>query len=360
MAVRFQSAQLLSDRPAVLSLALAGTVFAIDLCLPLGVAAAVPYTFAVLLALKAQARWLALALAGLCWVLTVAKMGIVSERGTTELWKVLVNRGLALFAIGMTTFLGIRRRQAEIERAEAEERAREHLAALARMGRLHTASQLATGLAHELNQPLAAASLQAEIAKRLAEGGVPPHDLLPSLQEIAEQSQRAADIVRGLRRMLRQDDPAPSRIDVVDMARTVVRLIDPQARRTGVSVLLELVPVPPVRGDRVQLEQVLFNLLQNAVEAVSAVTGGPRVVIVTTARHGSDQVSVTVRDSGDGLPAGNEHRLFERFFTTKPNGMGMGLAISRSIVEAHGGKIWASPAPDRGAVLTFTLPVMKE
>ncbi|MDB5306655.1 MAG: Signal transduction histidine kinase [Gemmataceae bacterium] len=359
MTARHRSSYLLSDRPAVWSLALTGIVFAIDLSLPLGVAAAVPYTFAVLLALKARARWFAPALAALCWVLTVAKMGLVPERGTTEYWKILVNRGLALFAIGMTTFLGVRRRQAETERAEAEEKAREHLATLARMGRLHTAGQLATGLAHELNQPLTAVCLQAETATRLAEGGAQVPDLLPTLREIAEQSHRAADIVRGLRRMLRQDEPAPTQVDVNEVVRAVCRLIDTQTRRAGVDVRLELAPVPPVRGDRVQLEQVVLNLLQNAVEAVSGITTDPRVVTVATSSDGPDRVTVRFRDTGAGLPPGDEHRLFERFFTTKPNGMGMGLAISRSIVEAHGGQVWANAAPDRGAVFTFTLPAGK-
>ena len=183
------------------ALALIAAVFIVDLLVPLGVAAAVPYTFAVLLAFRSPLRWFAPAAAGLCGVLTLAKMELMPERGTTEMWKVIANRCLALFAIGMTTFLGLRRRQSEARRSEAESQVRQHLAA-ARLGRLNAAGQLAAGLAHELNQPLSAVCLQAELAKRLAAAAADPRTLVPVLAEIAEQSHRAAEIVRGLHRML--------------------------------------------------------------------------------------------------------------------------------------------------------------
>jgi signal transduction histidine kinase len=342
----------------VLSLTLTALVFAIDLALPLGVAAAVPYTFAVLLALKTPVRWFAPAVAVLCCALTVAKVGIVPERGTTEMWKVIVNRCLALFAIGMTTFLGLRRRQAEADRAAAEARTREHLADLARMGRLTTAGQLATGLAHELNQPLAAVCLQAELAEHQAAAGSPPNELLPTLREITEQGQRAADIVRGLRRMLRREEPAPAAIDLGAVVQAVARLIEAQGRRANVDIRLDLAPVPVVNGDRVQIEQVVHNLLLNAIEAAASSPAGPRVVTVSAAAI-AGYVVIAVRDTGPGFAPADEPRLFERFFTTKPEGMGMGLAISRSIVEAHGGSIRAGRAPDGGAEFTFSIPAKK-
>lgn len=342
-------------RPALLSAALVAAVFAFDLSLPLGVAAAVPYTFAVLLALKARPGWFAPAIAVVCCVLTVAKLGIVPERGTTEMWKVIVNRCLALFAIGMTTLLGVLRRRAEVKRAEAEEKVREHLADLAHMGRVTTAGQLATGLAHELNQPLAAVCLQAELAGRLAASGAGAEELQPVLREVEEQARRAAEIVRGLRGMLRRDDTARRPVNLSDVVRSVVRLLETQARRCGVEVRLALTDARPVAGDRVQLEQVVFNLLQNAIEALAAVPG-PRLVTVTTGQSGPDHVTVTVRDTGPGLPPGDPAQLFGRFFTTKPNGMGMGLAISRSIAEAHGGTLTAGPAPGSGAEFTLTAP----
>jgi C4-dicarboxylate-specific signal transduction histidine kinase len=347
----------LVTRPAILSLGLVSLVFAIDLNLPLGVASAVPYTFAVLLALKAPSRWFAPAVAVLCGVLTMAKMELVPERGTTEMWKVVVNRSLALFAIGMTTFLGMLRRRAEAERERAEERVREHLADLAHMGRLKTAGQLAAGLAHELNQPLAAVCLQAEIAARLAAGGEAERPaVFAALGEIAEQSQRAAAILQTLRRMIRRAEPRREPVDVNAVVRAVAGLLDREARRAEVEVRLRLAEaLPPVTGDRVQLEQVVFNLLQNAVEAAGTDGDGHQAAWVETARDGH-QITVTVRDSGAGLDPQDAERVFERFYTTKPQGMGMGLAISRSIVEAHGGRLWAASAPDRGSAFTFHLP----
>src|SRR5262245_37301624 len=171
--------RLRAARPAALALALIALVVGVDLCLPLGVAAAVPYTFAVLLALSAKPGWVGPAVAALCVGLTVAKMEILPERGNTEMWKVIANRCLALFAIGMTTLLGLFWRRAETT-------IRAHEAELVRMGRLAVAGELAAVLAHELNQPLAAVCLQADVAARLAgEDGARP-ELGEALREVAE------------------------------------------------------------------------------------------------------------------------------------------------------------------------------
>jgi C4-dicarboxylate-specific signal transduction histidine kinase len=341
--------RLLATRPATLALALVAVVFAIDLNLPLGVAAAVPYTFAVLIALGAKPGWVGPAVAGLCGVLTVAKMEIVPERGTTEMWKVLVNRGLALFAIGMTTLLGLLRRQAEAA-------ARAHEADLARMGRLAVAGELATVLAHELNQPLAAVCLQADIAARLAGEQKPHPELNEALREVAEQSRRAAEIVRTIRQTVRRGEPQRGAVDVNEAVRAVVRLLDWKARRASVAVEVHLADaVPPTHGDRVQIEQVIFNLLQNAIEAVVARGDGPRLVRIETATA-TDAILLRVRDTGLGLR--DPDRVFERFYTTKPDGMGLGLAISRSAVEAHGGRLWAENISG-GAEFAFTLPAYR-
>jgi C4-dicarboxylate-specific signal transduction histidine kinase len=338
----------LTSRPAALAIVLVATVFGVDLLLPLGVAAAVPYTFAVLLALGAKPGWVGPAVAALCMVLTVAKMEIVPERGNTEMWKVIVNRCLALFAIGMTTLLGLLRRQ-----AEATVRQRE--ADLARMSRLAVAGELATVLAHELNQPLAAVCLQADVAAHLAGNASP--ELTAALGEVAEQSRRAAEIVRTIRRTVRKTDPERALVDVNEAVRVVTRLLDWKARRAGVAVTARLTdPLPPTYGDRVQIEQIVFNLLQNAIEAVVARGDGSRTVQIETASEG-DMVLVRVRDSGVGLTA--PERVFERFYTTKPDGMGLGLAISRSAAEAHGGRLSARSI-EGGAEFTLSLPFWKE
>jgi C4-dicarboxylate-specific signal transduction histidine kinase len=340
----------LASRPATLSLALVAAVFAVDLCLPLGVAAAVPYTFAVLVALAAKPRWFGPAVAGLCMALTVAKMGIVPERGNTEMWKVVVNRCLALFAIGMTTLLGMLRRQ-------AEERNRQHEADLARMGRMAVAGELATFLAHELNQPLAAVCLQADIAAHLAADSGSP-DLRAALAEVAEQSRRAAEIVRSIRRTVRQPDAGRGPVDLNDAVRVAARLLDWKARRAGVAVQTKLADrLPPTYGDPVQLEQAVLNLLQNAIESVAARGDGPRTVALETAAGGGGAVTVRVTDTGVGLA--DPERVFERFYTTKPDGMGLGLAISRSAAEAHGGTLTARPLAG-GAEFILSVPIFND
>ena len=328
---------------------LVATVFAIDLCLPLGVASAVPYTFAVLLALGAKPGWFGPAVAALCMVLTVAKMEIVPERGNTEMWKVIVNRCLALFAIGMTTLLGLLRRRAEA-------RSKQHEADLTRMGRLAVAGELATVLAHELNQPLAAVCLQADVAAHLAGDSASP-ELSAALGEVAEQSRRAAEIVRTIRRTVNRTEPERGPVDVNEAVRVVTRLLDWKVRRAGVAVMLRVSePLPLTYGDRVQIEQIVFNLLQNAIEAVVARSGGTQTVLIETVGEG-DMVLVRVRDTGVGLA--DAERVFERFYTTKPDGMGLGLAISRSVAEMHGGKLIAK-AVEGGAEFTLALPAYRE
>lgn len=338
-----------ATHPATLALALVAVVFAVDLCLPLGVAAAVPYTFAVLLALGAKPSWFGPAVAALCMALTVAKMGIVPERGNTEMWKVVANRCLALFAIGMTALLGLLRRR-------AEERNRQHEADLARLGRLAVAGELATVLAHELNQPLAAVCLQADIACLLARDADSP-ELTAALGEVAEQSRRAAEIVRSIRRTVGRAAPDRGPVDLNEIVRAAVRLLDWKARRAGAAVQARLAEPPPrTHGDRVQLEQVVINLLQNAIESVAARGDGPRTVQLETATDGN-MTRVRVRDAGVGLP--DPDRVFERFYTTKPDGMGLGLAISRSAAETHGGSLTAR-AVEGGAEFTLALPAHRE
>lgn len=337
-------------------------VFVVDAILPLGVASAVPYTFAVLLALKARSRQFGVWIAVVCCVLTFAKMGLFPDRGTTELWKVITNRCLAVFAISTSALLGVQRRRADERRQQAEAQMRLHLSDLAHLGRLKTAGQLATSLAHELNQPLAAVSLQSEIATQLVQqnGALPRDALLSALEEITEQSQRAGAIVRSLREQVRKPEPLRSTVAINDVVHDAIRLIEPQAERAGVTLQSKLAEhLPPVLGDSIQLEQVLLNLIQNAIEAVTAAAAGPGHVQVETCNGDATQITVRVKDTGVGLAPDEAEQVFERFHSSKPHGMGMGLAISRSIVEAHGGRLWGSPNPERGATFTLTLPIFR-
>jgi C4-dicarboxylate-specific signal transduction histidine kinase len=281
------------------------------------------------------------------------------ERGNTELWKVVVNRGLTLFAIGMTFVLGLKRKRADQEREKAREKVRLHLADAAYMARLTVADQLAWGVAHELNQPLAAVCLQADVAaEQLRADAVGSRgQVLSALHEIAEQAGRAAARVKALRAWVGKSEPRREAVDVNALVAEAAGLVEARARQTGAAIRLDLAAdLPPAAGDRVQLEQVVLNLLGNALDAVAAGGASDRRVEIRTGRADRNQVAVTVRDTGPGLPSADAERVFERFFTTKPGGMGLGLAISRSIVEAHGGRIDAAPAPTGGAEFRFTVP----
>jgi signal transduction histidine kinase len=339
------------DRPALGAWALTALVFAFDLCFPLGVASAVPYTFAVLAALNARSRRLPAVLAAVCCALTVAKVILMPERGATEAWKVAANRGLAVFAIGTTLYVGLKRRRSDEDRRRAEEQARLRLAELAHMARLKTADVLA----HELSQPLASVRLQADVAaEHLRLGGVA--GAVEAVQEIVGQSARAGTILRGLRDWVRKAEPRMAAVDINGLVAEAARLMEFPARRAGAAIRLHPgEDLPSVFGDRVQLGQVLVNLLQNSIEALPADGAGARLVEIETRAAGDGRVVVSVRDTGTGLPPGNPDRVFDRFFTTKSGGMGLGLAICRSIVGAHGGSIRAEPAPQGGTVVSFTL-----
>lgn len=340
--------------PALLSLALTSLVFAIDLALPLGVASAVPYTFAVLLALADRRGWFGPAVAVLCCLLTVAKMEIVPDRGTTEEWKVIVNRCLAVFAVSVTTVLGVLRRRANAAKEWAEERLKSQQADLAHVGRLSMLGQIAAGLAHELNQPLAAIGLHAEIAARLAVPGEPMRlELIEALGEIGSQSARAGVIVRGVRRLARRGTPGTDPVAIDEIIASAVVLLTWQARKAGAVVRTKLGGTNAVvAADRLQIEQVMINLIQNAFDAMAGQPIDSRIVTIVVE---TDADTVTVRVLDTGLSGYDPSHLFEPFYTTKEGGLGLGLAISRGIIEAHGGRLWAVPSTV-GTEFDFTLP----
>ena len=349
----------LRERPVLLTIGLAFAIFVIDAALPLGVAGGVPYVAVILVALNVPAPRFVVGTAMACSVLTLLDILISAGPGGTEWWKVIVNRGLALFAIWVTTLLGLQRNRADAER-------RRHLDELAHLNRVQTVEQLATAMAHELNQPLAALSLHSEVAARLMEQFAPRDespsatDLRSSLREITQQSQRASEILRTLRRLVRKGLSSRAEVSINDVIRDVRRWFEPIVHQAGIDLRCELAQqLPAVIVDRVQIEQVLLNLLRNASDALSGSKPDQRIIIET--RTDPIGVRVVVRDSGLGVPLEQRDRLFESFATTKPNGMGLGLALSRSIIEAHGGRLWletdSSATPQMsGATFVFTLP----
>jgi PAS domain S-box-containing protein len=241
----------------------------------------------------------------------------------------------------------------------AEERDRLHhlQAQLAHVNRLTTMGELTASLAHEINQPITAAAANASACVLwLARENPELEEARAAAGRIVEDAKRAAEIVSRTRLLFKKGAAQREPVDVNEVVEQMVTLLRNEAARYGVSIRTELgTELPPVPGDRVQLQQVLMNLMMNGIDAMKS-SDGSRELTLTTARDDVDQLMVAVRDTGAGLPE-QVDRIFDAFFTTKPHGTGMGLAISRTIVEAHGGRLSAAPNDGRGAVFQFTLPM---
>ncbi len=241
----------------------------------------------------------------------------------------------------------------------ASEALREAQTELAHVNRVTTMGLLAASIAHEINQPVAAAVTNAHAALRWL-GAQPPdlEEARQALAHIVKDGHRAGEIVTRIRGLIKR---APSRNDRLDINETILEVIAltrSEVQRNRVSLQTRLANgLPPVQGDRIQLQQVILNLIVNAVEAMSGAAEGARALLISTGKDASNAVLVAVRDSGSGLDPEGLDRLFDPFYTTKPSGMGMGLSICRSIIEAHGGRVWATANVPQGAVFEFTLPV---
>ncbi len=244
------------------------------------------------------------------------------------------------------------------ERRRAEEKIREREAELAHVARLSTMGEMAATMAHELNQPLAAiANYAGGCLQRLHSGSATEGHLIEATEQISAQAQRAGAIIHRLRGFVRKREPRRTLMDVNEAVREAIGFAAPEARRYGVAVQLDLADrLPPVMADMVQIEQVILNLLRNGIEAMRGVQAGQRVLAVSS-RPAGDEVEVAITDRGAGLPSDSADRLFHPFFTSKPHGMGMGLAISHSIVTAHGGRLWAEAGPESGTTFRFILPI---
>jgi C4-dicarboxylate-specific signal transduction histidine kinase len=228
---------------------------------------------------------------------------------------------------------------------------------LAHFARVATVGELTASLAHELRQPLTGSMTNAQAARRFL-SAVPPDlpEVRACLEDIIADDQRAAHTIQRLRELLRKGELQHSRLDLNDVVGDVTRLLGSDAVIRKTRVRMERSPVPVVvSGDRVHLEQVILNLLMNAMEAMAEVPEEERKVVVRTGTTDA-KAHVAVEDSGIGFCAEAAQRLFEPFYTTKAAGMGMGLSVARSIVEAHGGTIWATNNGTRGATFHFALP----
>ena len=246
------------------------------------------------------------------------------------------------------------------ERKRAEEHARQLQADLAHMSRLSSMGEMATGLAHELNQPLTAITNYAQgCVRRLKSNAIGPEELANILGRIATQAQRSSSIIRGLGNLVRKSSAMRFEVDINHCIMEVADLANAEAAHHHAKARFELEPnLPLVMADQTQLQQVILNLVQNGCEAIEDAPKAKRAVTVRTKRRGDRELEILVSDNGRGISEPLGERLFEAFFTTKAQGIGMGLAISRSIVESHGGRLWATPNRGKGTTFHFTLPIV--
>jgi len=245
------------------------------------------------------------------------------------------------------------------ERKRVEMEAQRSRQELAHFTRVSTMGELTASLAHELSQPLSGILTNAQAAQRfLAKSQPDLREIRAILSDIVDDDKRAGEVIQRLRDLLRKSELARDPLDLNALIRDVAKLLASDAVIRNVAFGLDLHPEPViVHGDRVQLQQVILNLLLNAMDAVADGPGGGRTILIRTERADLDAVHVAVEDAGPGLAPEAEHQIFEPFYTTKPSGMGMGLSIARSIVQAHGGLIWATNNPVRGATFHLALPL---
>jgi signal transduction histidine kinase len=231
-------------------------------------------------------------------------------------------------------------------------------AELAHVTRVTTLGELAASIAHEVNQPLAAIVADANACLNWLATPNPRLDMVrEALGAMLKDGHRAADVIQRIRQLATKSVPRKAALDVNDVVRDVIPLVRAALLRHEVSLRLDLASaLPSVVADRVQLQQVILNLVMNAIEAMGSVTGRSRELIIRAEPHDRDRVRVTVQDTGVGIDPNTVDKLFGAFFTTKPGGMGMGLSISRSIVEAHGGRLWATSNETHGATFGVELP----
>jgi signal transduction histidine kinase len=242
--------------------------------------------------------------------------------------------------------------------AKAEREARRLRQELTHIGRVSAMGELTASLAHELNQPLTAILNNAQVAQEYLESDAPNlRELAEILKDIVADDQRAADVIRRLRALLKKGALEYMPLNMNDVVDEVARLVRSDMVIRNVPMTLELTAgLPNVRGDRVQLQQVVLNMVLNGVEAMGEPNGRPHALVIRTARAGGTAIEVAVEDSGTGIDVNDVDRLFEPLYTTKTEGLGMGLAIVRTIVEAHGGRLRASNNASGGATFQFTLP----
>jgi C4-dicarboxylate-specific signal transduction histidine kinase len=230
---------------------------------------------------------------------------------------------------------------------------------LARASRLATLGELTASIAHEVNQPLAAIIAQSDAARRwLGRASPEVGEPARAIEGVSENARRARDVIARIRSLARKADNERELLDLNEIIREILTLVDGELRQNSVTLRTDFDPtLPRIFGDRVQLQQVAVNLIVNGVESISTLTQGARELVIQTSLSDGEEVHVAIQDSGVGLPEQDLQTIFEPFYTTKSQGMGIGLSISRSIIQAHSGRLWAERNKDAsGLTVHFTLP----
>jgi PAS domain S-box-containing protein len=254
------------------------------------------------------------------------------------------------------------RKRAEEKARASEQRLLDAQMELARVTRVTTLGELTASIAHEVNQPLSALVSNAEACLRWLDRGTPDLDAARrSVEWIIDDGNRASEVIRRVRALAKKTDIEKAPLDINDVVREVIALVQRELISHRVWLRTEFAPtLPMILGDRVQLQQVIINLVMNGIEAMQSVTDRPRELVIRSRQEERQQVLVSVTDCGIGISAENADLLFNPFFTTKSSGMGMGLSICRSIVEAHGGRLSVSGNVGPGASFQFVLPAQRQ
>ena len=332
----------------VVGVLIAAAIFVADTITRLEIAVAVLYVAVILIAVRVFERRGVLIVAAVCVALTILSYFLSREDLSPKSGP--INCVISIAAILASTYLALKNQSAMTALHEAQTE-------LAHANRVTAMGELTAAIVHEVNQPIAGVVASADAAMRWLVAQPPDlEEARQALESIVEDGKRTSEIVTRVRALAKKVAPRREALDINQVILDVIALTRTQIQRNDVVLLTQLsVEIGPILGDRVQMQQVILNLILNAVEAMAAIAGH-RELRISTKSHAQDGVLVAVADSGPGLGTGDLDRLFEAFYTTKSEGMGMGLSICRTIVEAHGGRIWASRNDASGATLQFILP----